>query len=55
MSRDAESRYREALEAFLSEAARRARRSGLDYLQVPAGDDAPELVLRGLVDAGVLR
>jgi hypothetical protein len=55
MSRDAESRYREKLDEFLAEAARRARRSGLDYLLVPAGPDAPSVVLRGMVEAGVLR
>jgi uncharacterized protein (DUF58 family) len=44
-------RYRSALESFASEAAGRARRSGLDYVLVPARDDAPEQVLAALARA----
>jgi uncharacterized protein (DUF58 family) len=44
-------RYRSALESFASEAAGRARRAGLDYVLVPARDDAPEQVLAALARA----
>jgi uncharacterized protein (DUF58 family) len=48
-------RYRAALEGFAQEAAGRARRSGLDYVLVPAGDDAAEQVLAALARAEALR
>jgi uncharacterized protein (DUF58 family) len=44
-------RYREGLESFASEAAGRARRSGLDYVLVPALPQAPEQVLAALARA----
>jgi len=40
--------YRAALEAFATEAAARARRAGLDYVLVPATEDAPMNVLSAL-------
>ena len=48
-------RYRAVLERFAQEAAGRARRSGLDYVLVPAGDDAAEQVLGALARAEALR
>jgi len=48
-------RYRAALERFAQEAAGRARRSGLDYVLVPAGDDAAEQVLGALARADALK
>ncbi|MFN2486292.1 MAG: DUF58 domain-containing protein [Acidimicrobiia bacterium] len=47
-SEEAMRRYRAALEAFATEAAARARRAGLDYVLVPATDDAPMNVLSAL-------
>lgn len=47
-------RYREVVEDFATEAARRARRSGLDYLLVQSGPDAPERALDGLARGGVV-
>lgn len=48
-------RYRRALEAFTLEASRRARRAGLDYLLVEAGDAAHEHALEGLARRVVVR
>lgn len=48
-------RYRATLEGFVESASIRARRSGLDYLLVPATEDAPEQVLAALVRAGAIR
>lgn len=47
--------YRESLERFTGGAAARARRAGLDYLLVPAGEGAADQVLRALVEAGAAR
>ncbi|MGI8517041.1 MAG: DUF58 domain-containing protein [Acidimicrobiia bacterium] len=47
-SEEAMRRYRTALEGFATEAAGRARRAGLDYVLVPATDDAPLQVLSAL-------
>ncbi|MGQ0848308.1 MAG: DUF58 domain-containing protein [Actinomycetota bacterium] len=47
-SEEAMRRYRTALEQFASEAGQRAKRAGLDYVLVPARDDAPEQVLAAL-------
>jgi uncharacterized protein (DUF58 family) len=41
-------RYRQTLEAFAAEAAGRARRAGLDYVLVPATEEATEQVLSAL-------
>lgn len=53
-SEDAMRRYRLALEEFASEAAARSRRAGLDYVLVPAVDDAPMQVLAALSRAEAL-
>jgi uncharacterized protein (DUF58 family) len=50
-SEDTMNRYRAALESFASEAAARARRAGLDYVLVPARDEAPAQVLAALARA----
>ncbi|MGH8957960.1 MAG: DUF58 domain-containing protein [Acidimicrobiia bacterium] len=50
-SEDTMRRYRTALENFASEAAGRARRAGLDYVLVPARDEAPQQVLAALARA----
>ncbi len=50
-SEDTMRRYRQALERFALEAAGRARRSGLDYVLVPALAGAPEQVLAALARA----
>lgn len=50
-SEDTMRRYRKALEDFASEAAGRARRAGLDYVLVPATDDAADQVLAALARA----
>jgi uncharacterized protein (DUF58 family) len=47
-SEDTMRRYRATLEAFASEAAGRARRAGLDYVLVPAREEAPGEVLAAL-------
>jgi uncharacterized protein (DUF58 family) len=48
-------RYRAALESFATGAAARSRRSGLDYVLVPAGEGAAEQVLGALARAEALR
>lgn len=48
-------RYREAVEAFALDAARRSRRAGLDYLLVEAGEGAAERALDGLARREVVR
>lgn len=53
-SEDAMRRYRLALESFATEASGRARRAGLDYVLVPATDDAPMQVLGALSRAEAL-
>lgn len=53
-SEDTMRRYRQALERFALEAAGRARRSGLDYVLVPAVPEAPEQVLAALARAEAL-
>ena len=50
-SEDTMRRYRLALEAFASEAAGRSRRAGLDYVLVPAREDAARQVLAALARA----
>ena len=50
-SEDTMRRYRQVLEEFASEASARARRAGLDYVLVPAEDDAPQQVLAALAHA----
>lgn len=47
-------RYRRALESFALEAAGRARRAGLDYLLVPAGEHAVEQVVGDLARGGTV-
>lgn len=47
--------YRLVLEKFASEAARRSRRAGLDYLLVESGHGAPERALEGLARREVVR
>jgi uncharacterized protein (DUF58 family) len=53
-SEEAMRRYRRALEDFATEAAGRARRAGLDYVLVPATDEAPMQVLGALARAEAL-
>jgi len=48
-------RYREALERFVEGAAGRARRSGLDFVLVPAVADAPQQVLAALASVEAVR
>lgn len=48
-------RYRRSLEEFATEAARRSRRAGLDYLLVQAGVGAEERALDGLARQAVIR
>ena len=50
-SEDTMRRYRLALEAFASEVAGRSRRAGLDYVLVPAREDAAHQVLAALARA----
>ncbi|HJU80187.1 MAG TPA: DUF58 domain-containing protein [Acidimicrobiia bacterium] len=50
-SEDTMRRYRLALESFASEAASRSRRAGLDYVLVPAREDATHQVLAALARA----
>jgi hypothetical protein len=54
-SEEAMSRYRSSLDGFVTAAAGRARRAGLDYLLVEAGVDAADTALRALLSAGVVR
>lgn len=54
-SEDTMHRYREALERFALEASGRARRSGLDYVLVPALPGAPDQVLAALARAEAVR
>ena len=53
-SEDTMRRYRVALERFAEEAAGRARRSGLDYVLVPAIDGATDQVLAALARTAAL-
>ncbi|CAN5814449.1 DUF58 domain-containing protein [soil metagenome] len=48
-------RYRLTLEEFASEAARRSRRAGLDYLLVQSGPGAEERALTGLARGAIVR
>jgi len=50
-SEDTMRRYRDALERFALDASGRARRSGLDYVLVPAVAEAPNRVLAALARA----
>lgn len=54
-SEDTMRRYRLALEAFATEAAGRSRRAGLDYVLVPAAEDAAEQVLAALARTEAVR
>ncbi len=54
-SGDAAARYRARLDAFVADAARRARRSGMDHVLVVADDAAFDATLRSLVASQVLR
>jgi uncharacterized protein (DUF58 family) len=54
-STDALNRYRAALDSFLSEAAGRARRAGLEYVLVPADRDVAALTINELAAAGTIR
>lgn len=54
-SEDVMRRYRHAVEEFATDAARRARRSGLDYLLVEAGPGAEERALEGLARREIVR
>ncbi len=54
-SDDAYAAYRAARDAFLADAARRARRNGLDYVLIPAGPDALDRLVGGLAAAGAVR
>lgn len=47
--------YRQRLETFAGEAARRSRRAGLDYLLVESGHGAEERALEGLARREVVR
>ncbi len=55
MSGDAIDRYRERMRGFMSEAARRCRRVGLDYVPAIADPGVLERALRQLVADGVAR
>lgn len=48
-------RYRRAVEEFAVDAARRARRAGLDYLLVEASPGAEERALQGLASREIVR
>ena len=55
MSGDAIDRYRGRVEAFMTNAAKRCRRSGLEYVQVTADAGAIDRALRSLVASGLVR
>lgn len=55
ISDDAVERYRQRVAGFLVEAGRRARRSNMEYLTVPARPGIVETTLRDLVAAGLVR
>jgi uncharacterized protein (DUF58 family) len=55
MSGDAIDRYRERMRGFMTEAARRCRRVGLDYVPAIADPGVLERALRQLVAGGVVR
>lgn len=55
MSGDAVDRYRDRMAGFVTEAARRCRRVGLEYVQVTADGAALERALRSMVASGVVR
>lgn len=54
-SEDVMRRYRRAVEDFATEASRRARRAGLDYLLVEASPGAEERALEGLARREIVR
>lgn len=54
-SEDTRRTYRHTLDEFVTGVARRARRAGLDYLLVPAVDDAPLRALAALASSGRVR
>jgi hypothetical protein len=54
-SEEAIRRYRAALHGFVTDAARRSARAGLDYLLVEAGEGAEERALDGLARREVVR
>ena len=55
MSGDAVDRYRERVQGFVSDAARRCRRVGLEYVQATADESVLDRALRTMVSAGVVR
>ncbi|MDH3540236.1 MAG: DUF58 domain-containing protein [Acidimicrobiia bacterium] len=55
MSGDAVDRYRQRMQSFMSDAARRCRRVGLDYVQATADADILDRALRQLVTGGLVR
>lgn len=54
-SADALNAYRDACDAFLAEAAMRARRAGLDYVLIPAKPSAVEQMVTTLSAVGTIR
>ena len=55
MSGDAVDRYRERVQEFVQEAARRCRRVGLEYVLATADADVLNRTLREMVAGGVVR
>ncbi len=54
-SEDTRRHYREVLEAFVEGVTGRSRKAGLDYLLVPAVEDAAERALAALASEGAVR
>ncbi len=54
-SEEAFAAYRATRDAFLADAARRARRNGLDYVLIPAGAGALQRLVGDLAAAGAVR
>lgn len=54
-SQEVLSTYRKSLDEFVTGAADRSRRAGLDYLLVESAAEAAEMALRALLSAGVVR
>lgn len=55
MSGDAVDRYRDRMRGFVTAAAKRCRRVGLEYVQATADEAALERALRAMVGSGVVR
>ena len=55
MSGDAVGRYKERVQEFITEAARRCRRVGLDYVLATADSEVLNRTLRELVAGGTVR